>query len=709
MQEEHPQPYPMTQIKRIPRQSLKFAHPPEEQGVAMLIALLTGALLITAATGLLIRQLTARKLSASESYQQMAEAAANNGFNRILATLNRGSTEEYRGFLFEVNNEPGSWSWENIYNKGEFCANRSALDTKIIRTVPLIDDTRGKETEWPRSSDFYPLGGDASSNTLRGDAKGTISTMYRLNQYTQNAGKAIFEVEGRVVKTTQNEEAAKTTVLARARLTRSLQVESKITRPEDWAVLAGYTINSSLSNPIRILGPGLASHFVQSYDSSLCTDTKGISSNEISQAQSVWPVLRNISTDSGAVTYIPNSTIYSGDKTTDQVTVNGSKAQRIWSFDDSSDGLPCKDGNNNTVQSIVCTRTGPNSNDQKIPALTELKDLISQQSSGSGTNSSLFQYKTFEKTTKYKKNGNIKDEYIRIGECRDFVTDPETQCASSNVDIRDNWQWGRKIRRSDYKPGNTVQQWRINSDTNSKEIGFCTRPNAIDCDLTDSNWEWVITSDGESDGTSLQPNVIKMSREDICPENPNSNVCHLYVEHLNLSNTEIYIENVGRPVVIHPYLASGNRRTDLSNYQYSLQGSAKLCGVDSISSNNCNEKPQNLVITSENKSPTLGCSSEEQSQNDIKFEGNSLPAAWFSMQSGRVRPKNASMNGIIWASAICPEGIFNLTTEGVNNEGTTEAFALQGKSLWNWSDRAGLGRRIVRGIRGSGLDIFKRW
>ena len=67
-----------------------------------------------------------------------------------------------------------------------------------------------------------------------------------------------------------------------------------------------------------------------------------------------------------------------------------------------------KDGNNSTVQSIVCTRTGPNSNDQKIPALTELKDHSSQQTSESGTNSRIFQYKTFEKIIKYKKNGNIK-------------------------------------------------------------------------------------------------------------------------------------------------------------------------------------------------------------------------------------------------------------------------------------------------------------
>ena len=85
----------------------------------MLIALLTGALLITAAR-IIDQTINRSKIIGFKSYQQMAEAAAN-GFNRILATLNRGSTEEYRGFLFEVNNEPGSWSWENIYNKGEFC------------------------------------------------------------------------------------------------------------------------------------------------------------------------------------------------------------------------------------------------------------------------------------------------------------------------------------------------------------------------------------------------------------------------------------------------------------------------------------------------------------------------------------------------------------------------------------------------------------
>ena len=66
----------------------KKAGQSQEEGVALVIALLTGMLLIVGTTGLLIRQLTARKLGTTESYQQMAETAASNGFNRILSTLN---------------------------------------------------------------------------------------------------------------------------------------------------------------------------------------------------------------------------------------------------------------------------------------------------------------------------------------------------------------------------------------------------------------------------------------------------------------------------------------------------------------------------------------------------------------------------------------------------------------------------------------------
>ena len=59
----------------------KKAKQKQDEGLALVIALLTGMMLIVGTTGLLVRQLTARKLGAAESYQQMAETAANNGLN----------------------------------------------------------------------------------------------------------------------------------------------------------------------------------------------------------------------------------------------------------------------------------------------------------------------------------------------------------------------------------------------------------------------------------------------------------------------------------------------------------------------------------------------------------------------------------------------------------------------------------------------------
>ena len=59
--------------------------PEQERGLSMVLALMMGMVLIAGVTGLLLRQLMARKLGAAESYQQMAEMAALNGFNRISA------------------------------------------------------------------------------------------------------------------------------------------------------------------------------------------------------------------------------------------------------------------------------------------------------------------------------------------------------------------------------------------------------------------------------------------------------------------------------------------------------------------------------------------------------------------------------------------------------------------------------------------------
>ena len=67
------------------------------------MALLMGMVLMGGATALMVRMMGARKLSASESYQQLAEAAAVNGFNRILATLNSPQKQNYLGYLYLIN------------------------------------------------------------------------------------------------------------------------------------------------------------------------------------------------------------------------------------------------------------------------------------------------------------------------------------------------------------------------------------------------------------------------------------------------------------------------------------------------------------------------------------------------------------------------------------------------------------------------------
>lgn len=117
----------------------------------MLLALMTGLTLLTGASGLLARQLMARKLGAAESYQQMAEAAAINGFNRILGELNQNDPNNYRGFLFTLNNQENSnsanngFAWELINTKNAPPLEELCTDTSM--GLPI--HTSNKEAAWP--------------------------------------------------------------------------------------------------------------------------------------------------------------------------------------------------------------------------------------------------------------------------------------------------------------------------------------------------------------------------------------------------------------------------------------------------------------------------------------------------------------------------------------------------------------------------------
>ena len=110
----------------------------------MVLALLMGTTLIIGASGLLIRQLMARKLGSSESYQQIAEAASVNGFNRILSVLNNNDPSEYRGYLYNlVNNEAEDFNWELDAASRTQLLEQICTDTS--KGLPILADG----AQWP--------------------------------------------------------------------------------------------------------------------------------------------------------------------------------------------------------------------------------------------------------------------------------------------------------------------------------------------------------------------------------------------------------------------------------------------------------------------------------------------------------------------------------------------------------------------------------
>ena len=658
----------------------KAAIPAEEQGIAMTISLLMGVILITGGTGLLIRQIAAKKLSASESYQQLAETAASNGFNRILAVLNNASTAEYRGFLFTENNEPPTWEWDSVYSKGQYCSG--------IAGLPDYTDAAGDNTTaWPASAKGYTL----NEQNLRGDSKGTFQSSYRLRSYTstfsEGQGTGTFEVEGFVRRLDPLD--GTNVVLARARLTRSLRLESAIARAEDWGVIASQAsnvLNNSDGNSITLDGPGRFIWYTPSADTTLCSKTYNNVTGD--SAQVVWPLLRDNNTQ-----YIPSASAYNRDGTVDQIQVGGTKYNRIWSFDDTEAGLSC-----GGQQSIVCSRPGGSGSE----AIPELASIQANSFGQDGDESENMEYKTIYR--------NTRNNYFQIGTCTDKIN-PEENCRSEDI-FNGNWSWTSRKYTSNRIPGSSITRWR---KTNSgKQIGTCNRNNAYYCDLSKGwHWLWRDVEEKSTDpsGSGTDRNVIKIDSDDICEAEPASNVCHVFIEHLNLTNTSLFIKNDTRAIVLHLNLAEGvARRSDLDRYTYNLGPNARICGVNSLADTGtdklpeCNLQPAQFVITQTGGSERASCPQTAE-ESDFMFEGESLPAAWLSMETGRIRPSTATLRGVIWASSICPIGDTTVITQ--NSDGI--AYVDQAKTYWDFPSTGGVGKRIVRGIRGSGFDIFKRW
>ena len=310
----------------------------DQEGMALILALLLGMVMMVGVSGLLARQLMSRRLSAKESYQQMAESAANNGLNRILGELNNAEPDKNRGFLFTLDNreninEPNNgFSWERLNTDNPPPFSELCLDTAI--DLPLHPKQQANAV-WPTTE--VPLNED-DSPSMREDGISKIETFYRLRGYSSpgtsgstDSGEAKFIIEGIV----RRKGADPKSYLARSRLERSLYIQSwvDINRSKDWAVLAATHYELG---PIQLNNPGLILWHADPNQASViqrdCNRTSmiarlgGQGSGTSNLASRIWPVINQKQ---------PPSSIFKTEGTKDVVPGQSSDL-RVWRIDDTN-------------------------------------------------------------------------------------------------------------------------------------------------------------------------------------------------------------------------------------------------------------------------------------------------------------------------------------------------------------------------------------
>ena len=556
----------------------------DEQGLTLVMALILGMVLMAGVSGLLTKQLMSRRLSAKESYQQMAEAAANNGLNRILGELNNPKPGQNRGFLFtldnrENTNEPNNgFHWELLNSQQPPRFSEICLDTSI-GLPKSTGNSRGEF--WPTTE--VALEG-ANSPSMRDDGISEVETFYRLRGYSSpgtsgstDSGEAKFIIEGIV----RRKNAPPDSYLARSRLERSLYIQSwvDVNRSDDWAILAAHHFELG---PVQLNSPGQI----------LWHTTQNNFNNIISQCNK-----------SGLVQRLGGSAIYTRDL-----------GKRIWP--------------------VI---------DQKQPPATIFKT--------SGSNDTI----------------PGRPDQVRVWRIDDDTYNPSGRC------------WWRVICQRSGQSSTYTTPTNINSRRQWRRSG--------------GGWQTTAT--------------IRLSEKDICINKTGD--CHIYVDRINLSRSRLLIENGSRPVVLH-LLGLGRGQSSNSRGEsasITLGSTALICGVDAYS-NTCNRRPEQLIIVTDATQAPDRCSTKD---HRITLSGNSLPAAWVLMRKGTVSlQSNTQLQGMIWSHSYCANN-HRLSLNAQPHGGGSETLMQRASDLWNWGSKAfsGYGRRITRGIRGTGLDQFQRF
>ena len=311
--------------------------------MVMILALFMGLILTAGISGMMMSQLTARRNGAAKSYQEMAENAAINGFNRILGEANRNTDQNYKGFFLTLDNDEGKWNWRNP----------NTLNNPLVE---LCTDTGVSMTASPLGDSIEPEPVQLTSNVSdikseRIDNKDEIQVWYRLRGYAltgdgDSDDEGTFEIEGIVARKNRNIEKD---YLARALLTRSLYIDQRVAGYGDWAVLGGYFMRLG---DIQIKGEGKVLLDVDEAEKFLgndgCNDAElvdSVGASNASLASRIWPVLNR---------GLPLLNLFERGKGEDTMAQSSNTDKvRVWNFDDSgSEEMTERCG----VNAIACVR-----------------------------------------------------------------------------------------------------------------------------------------------------------------------------------------------------------------------------------------------------------------------------------------------------------------------------------------------------------------
>ena len=237
-----------------------------------------------------------------------------------------------------------------------------------------------------------------------------------------------------------------------------------------------------------------------------------------------------------------------------------------------------------------------------------------------------------------------------------------------------------------------------------------------DADQTDTG-DYGISNSGDfrtlsEEGININPeeSIITLKPDILCKQS-NQFDCHVYLDHINLERKKLHIETSdNRSVVLHLEQPVAYPNDGRITRAIKLSDSAEICSVNP-GSTTCNGNPEQLVImASSGTAPIDSCNTRVRS---VSFTGANLPYAILYLPTGTIRPNNATLSGLAWASSICVvDANKNPSSFTLNTDQSGVPIVQRANDNWGWLSRfnyPGYGRMVTRAIRGTSLDTFERW